>query len=171
MSMKKKLGKSDGFSLAETLVAVTILLMVATLMTSGITLSTFVHKKVVDKANAQVLLSTTLTELRTRLTNVKEVSVTDDEASITFMDNETGYYETITSGTTADGKTGIFITDGTTTSMLVSYETSSKGMLVSCSFSYDKENGLISVKNITVTKDAKDDTILAHLDNYLIRNW
>lgn len=159
--VKRKLQKRNGFSLTETLVAVTILLMVASLMTGGISLATKVHRKIVDKANAQTLLSTTLTELRTRFTNVSEVKVTEGGKSISFIDADTNNHVTIASSTT-----GITVQDGNAGYMLVSEEAASGSMLVECTFFYD--NGLVSVQNIKVIKNG---TTLAELPEYLIRNW
>lgn len=162
--MKKLTGKlqdRNGFSLSETLVALTILLMVASLMTSGISLASNVHRKIVDKANAQTLLSTTMTELRTKLTNVSEVTVPEGGKTIAYIDIDTNNHVTIAS--TADG---ITVEDGASTYMLVSDETASKSMLVECKFSYSE--GIVTVSNITVKKDG---TVLAEMPSYLIRNW
>ena len=53
-----------GFTLAETLLAVLILLMVSSIVAAGIPSARRAYEKVVLASNAEVLLSTTITTLR-----------------------------------------------------------------------------------------------------------
>ena len=64
MNLSKKIRSQSGFSLAETLLAVLILLLVTSLVTTGISTVQNVYDKVVLGANAQVMLSTAVTALR-----------------------------------------------------------------------------------------------------------
>ena len=67
----KKLKKTQGFSLAETLVALLIILLVASVVAAGMPAAKDAYFKVIESANAQVFLSTTLTTLRNEMTTAK----------------------------------------------------------------------------------------------------
>lgn len=71
--MKKALQKRNtkaGFSLAETLVAVTILVLISA---SALPAAMRVYRNAVDASNAQVLLTTTVNALRNELSTATEV--------------------------------------------------------------------------------------------------
>ena len=70
---KKKLHNSSGFTLAETLLAVLILLMVSSIVAAGIPSAKNAYEKVVLASNAEVLLSTTITTLRNELGTAQDV--------------------------------------------------------------------------------------------------
>ena len=61
MTIKKKLKGKSGFTLAETLLAVLILLLVSTIVANGIPVARNVYNNVIIGANAQMLLSTAVT--------------------------------------------------------------------------------------------------------------
>ena len=66
--IREKLNKNySGFSLAETLVALLIVLMVSSILVAGLPAAFQAYSKVVDGANAQVLLSTGATRIRDEL--------------------------------------------------------------------------------------------------------
>ncbi len=69
---KKLRAGSAGFSLAETLIVVLILLIVTAVVGAAIPTAASVFTKTVDTANAQVVLSTTMTALRDELSTVTE---------------------------------------------------------------------------------------------------
>ena len=71
----QKLKRESGFTLAETLMAVLILLMVSAVVATGIPAAANAYNKAVDAANAHVLLSTMVTALRDELGMAKEVEV------------------------------------------------------------------------------------------------
>ncbi len=93
-SFFKKLRKNQrGFSLAETLIAILILLMVSAIVGGAIPTASTVYKKTVDAANAQILLSTTLTELRDELSTASNITVTDD-TTVSYR-NGSGYWQLV----------------------------------------------------------------------------
>jgi len=65
----------SGFTLAETLLAVLIMLMVSSIMVTGIPAARNAYEKVVLGANAEVLLSTSLTALREELGTARNIDI------------------------------------------------------------------------------------------------
>ena len=74
--LKKRKKNRAGFSLAETLIAILILLMVSAIVAGAIPAASNVYAKTVDAANAQVLLSTVITVLRDELSTATNISAT-----------------------------------------------------------------------------------------------
>lgn len=93
MKMICKLKSRAGFSLAETLLAVLILLMVSTIVATGIPVAQNAYNKVVLAADAQSLLSTTISALRNELGTANDVSVSDK--TITYLSARTSAYSQI----------------------------------------------------------------------------
>ena len=73
--IKRKLHSKAGFSLTELLAAVIILLLVSSIVASGIPVARDAYNKVVIASNAEVLLSSTITTLRNELGTAKDVKV------------------------------------------------------------------------------------------------
>ena len=87
--IKKIAGKNNrrGASLAETLVVIMIMLMVAGVMVAGIPAAADVLAKTSDASHSQVLLSTSMTALRDELSMAKDVKRDEhDEQKITYTD-------------------------------------------------------------------------------------
>ena len=72
--LKKKINTKCGFTLAETLLAVLIMLMVSAIVVSGIPAAKNAYEKVVLASNAEVLLSTTVSTLRNELGMAQDVA-------------------------------------------------------------------------------------------------
>lgn len=162
----KKLLSARGFTLAETLICVLILLMVAGIVGAGIPAASNAFTKAVDAANAQVLMSTTITVLRNELSTATEVQPGDDGKTITYRSGSTGSSSKLECD--ADGKSIIVTTtygyDGfweeaeeeetkpkSVKSTLVSAAASTKNLSISLS-DITKANGVLSVK-VTVNMD------------------
>ena len=77
MSENRKLKSRAGFTLAETLVTVLILLMVSSVVAAGIPAAKNAYEKIVRSANAEVLLSTSVSSLRENLVTAKDVTAED----------------------------------------------------------------------------------------------
>lgn len=75
----QKLKKSAGFTLAETLITVLILLMVSSVVAGGVPAAANAYRKAVDAANAHVLMSTTVNALRSELSTAWGVSANNGE--------------------------------------------------------------------------------------------
>ena len=72
---KTRLSTKKGFTLAETLLAILILLMVTAVVAAGIPVAAHAYERVVMSSNAQLLLSTTMTRMRDELGTATEISV------------------------------------------------------------------------------------------------
>ena len=77
MTAGRKLHSRRGFTLAEMLATVLILLMVSAIVAAGIPAAVRAYEKVVRSANAEVLLSTSVSALRSELGTAREITVTD----------------------------------------------------------------------------------------------
>ena len=86
--IKKKLKSRIGFSLAETLIAILILLMVSAIVGAAIPAASRVYVDTVDAANAQLLLSTATNALRDKLSTATSPEAKDGTI-ITFKTRTT----------------------------------------------------------------------------------
>lgn len=84
----QKLTNKMGFTLAETLMAILILLLVASVITAGIPAAVNAYTKAIDAANAQTLLSTTVSALRSELSVAGDVKTVG--SSIYYWSSKTG---------------------------------------------------------------------------------
>ena len=89
--IRNRIHDRRGFSLAEVLMAVLILLMVSSVIAAGLPLAANAYRRSVDKANAQVLLSTAVTALRTELSSSQRF-VGQGMTSNTEEGSDTPYY-------------------------------------------------------------------------------
>lgn len=87
MGRRNKTRALLGFTLAETLVAILIMLMVASVATAGIPAARNAYDKAVSAANAQTLLSTAVTTLRSELSTAPKIEKQgplDSSDSVTY---------------------------------------------------------------------------------------
>lgn len=89
----RKLHSDKGFSIAELLVAILILLMVSSIVATGIPVAREAYQKVILASNADVLLSTTISTLRNELGTAQDVKV--DGTTITYYSPTRGAYSQI----------------------------------------------------------------------------
>jgi type II secretory pathway pseudopilin PulG len=101
-TIRKKLKTASGFTLAETLLAVLILLMVSVIVATGIPAAKNAYEKVVLASNADALLSTTISSLRNELGAAK--------ISTPVENNYVSYYSGAAS---YDAASGHYVTSGT----------------------------------------------------------
>lgn len=82
-----------GFTLAETLIAMLLMSFVGLIVTGGIAMGARVYGRIVERSNAELLLSTTLIELRDQLDRVEEVHVvgSGDAAQLYFRDSTSNW--------------------------------------------------------------------------------
>ena len=149
--MKKKLksvfNSTGGFSLAEVLVAVLILLMVSEVVVGGIPSAIQAMDKITRASNAQALLSTTLIRLREELTTATDVEITGI--------NEVNFKDTYGIGSKIKytSEKGLTIKKGTLDEYpLVSDAASNKDLYVECKFSGNSTTGIVLVNDIKVKR-------------------
>lgn len=99
---------SPGFTLAETLVTVLLLLMVSSIVAAGIPVARNVYERVLVSANAEVLLSTSVSALRNELGTARSISVADGK-SISYYSSDTGSYSRIYPDENNDEKPGVIL--------------------------------------------------------------
>ena len=79
-TIRKKLKPSSGFTLAETLLAILILLLVTSIVAAGIPVARTAYERVVVASNADALLSTTISALRNELGAAKIIKPVENAA-------------------------------------------------------------------------------------------
>lgn len=84
-SIMPKKRSRRGFTLAETMLAMLIMLIATAIVVQGIPLAKRVHDKVVDTANAQSVLSTAATLLRDELSMAGRIRVGSQDAEGNFQ--------------------------------------------------------------------------------------
>ena len=168
----KRLRRTGGFTLAESMMAILILLMATAVVVAAIPAAQRAYTKVTDSANAQVLLSTTVTRLRdeldTAVIKASDVDIANDTITYSLAD---GSKNTIYSykSVTEDDEVGIYVyreyVSKSFKYQLVSELTGGKGMYMT--FDLDSySGGLLTFKNLEVRKG---DNTLATLDELKIR--
>lgn len=160
-TIRRKLKNALGFSLAETFLAVMILLMVSTIVASGVPVAADVYKKVVETANAQLLLSTTMTILRDEL-GTATILATGDADGTEWIDYlvEGGRLRIVTD------EEGIKKQAGENSVLLVSNGAANKNLHASYE-SVSFSDGVVIFKNI----EAKNErgATLSSIDEYKIK--
>ena len=89
----RKLKNTAGFTLAEMLLTVVILLLASGVVATGMPAAVNAYRNAIDAANAQVLLSTTVNALRDELSTARDVQVSGK--TITYTGTDTGSRSTI----------------------------------------------------------------------------
>jgi len=157
--MMKKRVKSDrrGYTLAETLIAILILLMVASILAAGLPAAVNALNKAVDASHGQVLLSTTMTMMRDELStasgivcNEKTITYTDAWGSSCVLEvkGTDGIYLSKTASPDGTGGAG-----KQSNGLLVSGKAATSGLY--CTFSkavYDEGRGIVKILELQVKK-------------------
>ncbi len=175
--IKNRLNKK-GFSLAELLLTIAIMLLATAIVVAGIPSAINAYRKVVDVANAQVLLTTTATCLRDELdmaTDIK-ISKSGNTTTIDYYDAN-GWYCEMNSTTDENSAQSISVTKNygpseSVTMLLVSDSVASKKFAVAFTDA-SKAGDVITFNNIKVyKKNSSDSTTVIpaiELENYSVR--
>ncbi len=160
--------RKAGFTIVEMLMTTLILLMVTAIVAAGIPTAVNAYKKVLDAANSQLLLSTTISRLEEELSTAVEIWTDTDNKTLTSYSH---YRESYKITPTIDTTEGVILkyekhktTD--TIKLPVSSEDSTKneialvtGKTETASFyvtydsiEYDSTNNLFTVNNLKVLK-------------------
>jgi prepilin-type N-terminal cleavage/methylation domain-containing protein len=100
---KNKIKGKSGFTLAEVLIAMLILLMVSAIVAAGIPSAKNAYEKMVLSSNAEVLLSTTVSALRNELGPATDISVASGNKEITYYNGTRGSLSKIELGDVTAG--------------------------------------------------------------------
>lgn len=174
-SITLKMRSRKGFSLAETFLAVLILTLVTGVIAAGVPVAASVYYKVVDSANAQILLSTTMTVLRDELGTASNIEVSNDEKSITYTTAGGGRVTILAVVPPAEGTTGgstpeqygITKQAGDSSVLLVSRAAASKKFYTTFA-GVTKSDGVITFRGLEVISE-KDGNTRAGIPEFAIR--
>lgn len=169
--INKKIRRRKGFTLAETLIAIVLLLLATGIVTVGIPMAIEAYKKVTQAANAQALLSTTMTELRDKIAFSEDVKVDSSNLTVTFTGENGRSYKISNQNT--DSIKGIYMEDVTVgatktdSRLLVSDEAASKELYAKYdSITYSSSNSdLITFNNVKVYRKS-DNHELSAIEKY-----
>ncbi len=161
--IKNKLRSRGGFTLAEMLTAVLIMLLLTAIVAGGLPVAQKVYIDVTDAANAQVLLSTTITELTDELASSRAVVVGAGNVLQKF-ESGLGLWSEVsseTNGITLVEYSGIPGSLGSSRSTLLVTAKAATKNLVSSFDSITFSGGVFTVTNLRVQKDGSDLASLA----------
>ena len=158
-AIKRKLNIKKGFTIAEMLVAIIILLMVSSIVAAGIPVAREAYEKIVLTSNAEVLMSTAITALRNELGTAKDIEA--DGSQIVYYNSARGSTSKIF---TEDSdikiqryfsNTGLSQNSNKVNLLMhlaegVKNDDLSNFHVVFSGISYDEENGVIKVTDLTV---------------------
>ena len=162
-TLKNKLN-SRGFTLTELLITLIILLMVTAIVAAGIPLAARAYQKLVDASNAQLLMSTTMTELRGELSTAEDIKA--EGGALTYK-AEDGTTSMLTSA-----EDGVHLQEhaemddsGAYDRLLVSGKAATRGMLVKWT-SVTVSGDVVTFSGLDVIKDGN---ILMHVDVFKVK--
>ena len=177
MKIRRRLSGRGGFTLAETLLAVLILLLVSVIVANGVPVARNVYQKVVLTANAQDIMATAVSALRDELGTAWDVAVNDvrGQASGTFLtyySADTGARSKLSAeGSPAQimlqenvGVAGLGVTDNADSvarPLVSDKESAGKSRLYVTyqSVSYDKDRGTVTFTNLRAGTESKPDLV------------
>ncbi len=159
--------RKAGFTMVEMLMTTLILLMVSAILAAGIPVAVNAYEKVLDAANSQLLLSTTISRLEQELSTAVEIWTDTDNKTLTSYSH---YRESYKITPTIDTTEGIILkyskhNDSDTIQLpqnkdktkneiaLVTGKTETASFYVTYdSIEYDSTNNLFTVKDLKVLK-------------------
>lgn len=174
-ALRLRLKDRHGVTLVEMLLTTMILLMVSAVVAGGVPAAANAYLKILDAANAQILLSNTVTSLRSELAVATNVETNDSNEVTSYTGGGSGWKKKLINS--AEGiKTDDTVSDagamGRGVQLLVPKAMSGTvrtSALVSSfeSITYDKITGVFTIKALTVKKG---DQTLAEIENLTIRS-
>lgn len=187
-----KIKSESAFTLVETLYTMMIFLMVTTIVATGIPTATMVYKKIILSANADMLLSTTISALKNELANSGDVQVKRDlsgnKTTVYYYSPDFHTYSRITIDTDGGGEDRMIMfqrfagketisgsedteTEYSEPIRLISKEASNKNLHVTYDSVDDsrKDEGLLIFKGLGVWQDGRTDGPVVRRDDFTIR--
>lgn len=176
--IKQIIQDSTGFTLAETLLAILILLMVSTIVATGIPAAKNAYEKVVLASNAEVLLSTTMSELRNELGTARDVKQEQNEAGqvigLSYRNSYTSSESKLFKSSGGDDPAGTIMLqryagEGGSKALRLVSEKASDGLYVLYgTVDYNSSTGIVTFHNLQVMRKSSANP-LAEMDNFPIR--
>ena len=102
----KRRDMSRGFTLAETIMAMLIMAILGLIVTGAISTALNTYQKIVEKSNAELLLSTTISELRSELDRAEQMTLKTGNVLDKYR-SSTSAWRTLSN----QGETGIQVTE------------------------------------------------------------
>jgi len=153
----KRLKSNRGFTLAELMMAMMIMLMVTGIAAGGIPVAINAYTKVVDTANAQVLMSTTITKLREELGTAENIRISGTTITYESENGSESRIYTTDSGIMIREYADI-VSDETNTTyehLLISKSAANKNLYVTYSgASMDADSGILTLKGVQVLHES-----------------
>ena len=167
--MMKRKNRQKGFTLAEALIAVLILLMVSAVVAAGVPAAKRAYEKVTVSANAQVLISTAASALREELGTASDVE--ESGTGVKFYSSKTGSSARIyTDGDGVIMLENYISYDGevpeSTVRALVNKQTSTPDLYVTFE-GIDVGETAATVKDLHVTRESTGERVIS-LEEYVI---
>ncbi len=177
-TVKNRLKSRGGFTLAETLLAVLIMLLVSVVVATGMPAATNAYNKVVLGANAKVMLSTAITALHDEIGTAWRVEkIPGDTTKIAYFNASTGAKSELSLD--AADHSAIQIKDYVSlgSSDLIHDDTkykpgkayhlladTSSGMYVTyTSIAYDDSTGIVTIAGLKVCKKSDDSKLVEYV--------
>lgn len=158
---QKLRSRKGAVSLIETVVTLLLVVLMSGMMVTGVRLAVRVYTTVVDKANAQVLLTTTEKILRNELSTAR--NITEQTDGISYQNNVTGQKFTLSS---PDADILKIQNGKTEEKRLIAETTGTKNLHISFdTIGLSDDKRYITVSGLTVTKGTQT---LAGPEDYLI---
>jgi len=154
---KNRISLEKGFSIAEMLIAVLILLMVSSVVAAGVPVAAQAYVKITDAADAESLLSTTMTMLRSELSTADSATVlcgSTDGCFVQYRNLDSGSLYTITAPVSDGIPQQITVNNGSVTTNFVAAQDAMGSMYTSFTGA-EYSNGVITIKGLAVYKNEK----------------
>lgn len=175
--IKNKIFNGSGMTVLETLMSMFILMMVTAVVAAGIPAAVQAYSKVLDSANAQLLISTAMTKLRDQLEAADEIVVSQE-----LDDDDNPFGElTIITYKTNNGKSRIYLDSEShavrlweyidnsavadkTNRLLVSRKASNDNLYLTYTSISNDASKTITFHGLVVKKDDTDQILAGPLD-------
>ena len=159
--MLNRLKNKKGFTLSETMAALLILSLVIVLTGGGVIVVKNAYQRITLKANAQVLMSTTITKVNDEFKYAKDVTTTVDPADssktyTTFVSGNSNLKTAFKNDTSKGIELYYIYGDNVKTTQLLSNKTMTDGMIPSITYDYSTSDKLFTA---TITIKKGDSTI------------
>ena len=181
MTQTRQPGRArQGFTLSETMLAMLILAFVGMIATTGLMTGLNTYYDIVEKSNAELLLSTTISELRDELDRTEEISLTGT-ALTAYRSSTSGWRVLRSVSLIAEGdpmdKKGIWVREykgypsadalsaAHAPQLLVTEATATKGLYARfSSITYDETKGEFTISGLQVRR-ISDEKVLAEVSS------